>query len=122
NPRAIFGHAAAALERYNLAYLHATRFAPGDDVPGGPIGPDFFRPLFRNKIITAAGYDKTQADAVLKSGAADMVAFATLFISNPDLPDRFRANAPLAQGDRATFYGGDAKGYVDYPKLETAAA
>ena len=122
NPRAIFGHAATVLDRYDLAYLHATRFNEGDNVPGGPIGPDFFRPLFRNKIITAAGYDKAQAEAVLKSGAADLVAFATLFISNPDLPERFRAGAPLAAGDRATFYGGDAKGYTDYPTLEMATA
>ena len=123
DPRAIFGHAAKALERFNLAYLHVTRAAPGDDVPGGPIDADFFRAIYRNPIITAAGFtDKTQADAALKSGNADLVAFATLFISNPDLPERLKQNAPLAKGDRATFYGGDAKGYVDYPTLEAAVA
>src|SRR6185369_6919548 len=114
NPRATFGAAAKALERFNLAYLHVTRAAPGDNVPGGPIDADFFRPLFRNPIITAAGYDKAQAEAALKSGNADLVAFARLFISNPDLPARFKANAPLAEGDAATYYGGDAKGYTDY--------
>ena len=123
NPRAIFGHAAKSLERFNLAYLHVTRAAPGDDVAGGPIDADFFRPLFRNPIISAAGYtSKEQAEATVKSGHADLVAFATLFISNPDLPARLKQNAPLAQGDRATFYGGDAKGYIDYPSLEAALA
>ena len=58
----------------------------------------------------------------MKSGHVDLVAFATLFISNPDLSERFRVNAPLAEGDRATFYGGDAKGYTDYPSLEAAMA
>ena len=91
-------------------------------MPGGPIGADFFRPLFKNAIISAAGYDKAQAEAAVKSGHVDLVAFATLFISNPDLPERFRMNAPLAEGDRATFYGGDAKGYTDYPSLEAAMA
>ena len=122
NPRATFAHAATALDRFNLAYLHVTRFTAGDDVPGGPIGPDFFRPLFRNPIISAAGYDKAQAEAVLKSGAADLVAFGTAFISNPDLVERLKHNAPLAAADRSTFYGGDAKGYTDYPTLEAAVA
>src|SRR4051812_28923402 len=122
NPRAIFGHAAKALERFNLAYLHVTRAGPGEEVPGGPIDADFFRAVFRNPIITAAGFTtKEQAEAALKTGA-DLVAFATLFISNPDLPARLKQNAPLAAGDRATFYGGDAKGYIDYPSLEAALA
>jgi N-ethylmaleimide reductase len=123
NPRAIFGHAAKALERFNLAYLHFVRATPGDNVPGGPIDAAFFRPLYRNPIIAAGGFtSKEQAEAVLKSGNTDLVAFATLFISNPDLPARFKQNAPLAPADRATFYGGDAKGYTDYPSLEAAVA
>jgi N-ethylmaleimide reductase len=123
DPRATFGAAARTLEPFNLAYLHVTRATDGDNVPGGPIGPDFFRPLFRNPIISAAGYTgKAEAEAVLKSGAADLIAFGSLFISNPDLPARLKQNAPLAAPDRATFYGGDHKGYTDYPSLEAAVA
>jgi N-ethylmaleimide reductase len=122
DPRATFGAAAKALDRFNLAYLHVTRAVPTDNVPGGPIDADFFRPIFKSRIISAAGYDKAQAEAALKSGNVDLVAFGTLFISNPDLPERLKQNAPLAEGDRATFYGGDAKGYTDYPSLEAALA
>jgi N-ethylmaleimide reductase len=123
NPRAIFGHVAKALERFNLAYLHFVRATPSDDVPGGPIDADFFRPLFRNPIVAASGFtDKAQAETAVKSGNTDLVAFATLFISNPDLPARLKQNAPLAPADRTTFYGGDAKGYTDYPSLEAAVA
>jgi N-ethylmaleimide reductase len=122
DPRTTFGAAAKALDGFGLAYLHITRATPTDTVPGGPIDADFFRPLFRSPIITAAGYDKDQAHTAVKSGNADLVAFATLFISNPDLPERLKTNAPLAQPDRATMYGGDAKGYVDYPSLEAAMA
>jgi len=122
NPRQVFGAAAKALNDLNLAYIHVTRAGPGENVPGGPIDADFFRPLFKNTIISAAGYDRAQAEAQLKSGNADMIAFARLFISNPDLPARFKANAPLADADPATFYGGDAKGYTDYPSLEAAMA
>jgi len=59
-------------------------------------------------------------DAVA-SGRADMVAFGKLYISNPDLVERLRRNAPLSQPDKATFYGGGAEGYIDYPTLDEAA-
>ena len=122
DPRATFCAAVKAMDGFKLAYVHLVRASPTDQVPGGPVDADFFRPLFKNTIINSAGFDKTQAEAALKSGNADMVAFATLFISNPDLPTRFKVNAPLQEGDRSTFYGGDAKGYTDYPSLEAAMA
>jgi N-ethylmaleimide reductase len=56
-----------------------------------------------------------EAEAVLADGTADLVAFGRLFISNPDLPHRFRHGLPLAPPDPATFYGGDDRGYTDYP-------
>ncbi|HEY4164751.1 MAG TPA: alkene reductase [Dongiaceae bacterium] len=123
NPRATFGKAAEALNELGIAYIHATTWGEGDgEIPGGPIGADFFRPLFKNRIITAAGYTKEKAEAALKSGGADLVAFGSLYISNPDLVERLRTNGPLAKPDRATMYGGDAKGYTDYPTLEAALA
>ena len=50
------------------------------------------------------------------------MAFGRPFIANPDLVRRLRENAPLNTPDRATFYGGGAAGYTDYPSLEDAAA
>jgi N-ethylmaleimide reductase len=52
---------------------------------------------------------------VLASGDADLVAFGTMFIANPDLPDRFRRDASLNKLDPSTFYGVGPKGYTDYP-------
>ena len=49
-----------------------------------------------------------------------MIAFGQAFLANPDLPERFRENAPLNQPDPATFYGGDDRGYTDYPALDAA--
>ena len=49
-----------------------------------------------------------------------IVAFGRLFIANPDLVERLRRKAPLNTPDLATFYGGDAQGYTDYPALDAA--
>ncbi len=46
-----------------------------------------------------------------------MVAFGRLYIANPDLVERIKAGAALNAYHRETFYGGDAKGYTDYPSL-----
>ena len=54
---------------------------------------------------------------VLEEGLADAVAYGRLYISNPDLAERFEKNAPLNPYNRATFYGGGEVGYTDYPAL-----
>jgi N-ethylmaleimide reductase len=63
------------------------------------------------------GYDVELANKVLAENAADLIAFGKPFISNPDLVERLKAGAPLNEWDKATFYGGGAKGYTDYPAL-----
>ena len=66
------------------------------------------------------GYDAARAEAVLASGAADLVSFGTTFLANPDLPARLQQGAALNAADAATFYGGGEKGFVDYPTLARA--
>jgi N-ethylmaleimide reductase len=66
------------------------------------------------------GYTRALAEQAL-AGEADLVAFGRDFIANPDLVHRLRENAPLNKPDKATFYGGGAKGYTDYPTLQTTA-
>ncbi len=61
------------------------------------------------------GYSREMAMDALASGAADLVTFGRLFISNPDLVARLRADLPLAPLERETLYGGGAEGYTDYP-------
>ena len=53
--------------------------------------------------------------------ATSAIAFGKAFIANPDLPERLRRDAPLNEVERATLYGGTAKGYTDYPALSEAA-
>jgi N-ethylmaleimide reductase len=47
-----------------------------------------------------------------------MVSFGQLFLANPDLVQRFKTDAELNTPDPDTFYGGDEKGYTDYPTLD----
>jgi N-ethylmaleimide reductase len=73
--------------------------------------------MWRSALIANKAYDLARANAVLQNGAADLISFATLFIANPDLPERFRRCAPFNAAERKTYYGGSAKGYTDYPTL-----
>lgn len=77
------------------------------------------RALYSGTLMVAGGYTLARANSVLQDGLADLVTFGKLFLANPDLIDRFRLGAPLNTPNPETFYSGGAKGYIDYPTLET---
>ncbi len=118
NPFPLFSHAIEGLNRHNLAYLHMVEGATG-----GPrdIVPDFdfqaLRRAFHGPYIANNGYDFAMADAALREGRADLIAFGRPYIANPDLVERLKSGAPLAELNRETLYGGDEHGYTDYPAL-----
>lgn len=115
NPAVTFTHVASELDRFDLAYLHLVESVDGAGRNGaGSLAPQIRR-VFSKPIILNGGYDATTAARAIKNGEADLIAFGTAFIANPDLPDRLRRNLPLQTANRATFYGGDARGYTDYP-------
>ncbi|WP_441999197.1 oxidoreductase [Microvirga sp. 2TAF3] len=76
---------------------------------------------FGGRVISAGGYVRETAAGAIAEGRADAIAFGQLFIANPDLPERLRTAAPLDRYHRPTFYGGDARGYTDYPALSASA-
>lgn len=119
DPLATFSYVVNAIHRFGLAYLHIPE-ASADDLKHGAkaIETAYFREIFKGTLMTNGGYDRERGDATIASDKADLVAFGTLFLANPDLPERFRLNAPLNQPDPSTFYGGDEKGYIDYPTLQ----
>jgi N-ethylmaleimide reductase len=119
DPARTFGHAAELLGRYGLAYLHVVE--GGHESGSGPFDWAGLKRRFKGPYIANGSYDRERADAVLAAGRADLVSFGTPYVANPDLVERFRLGAPLTPSDRATFYGGDARGYTDYPPLERAA-
>ncbi len=77
---------------------------------------DLFSPIGLGYLHVVEG-DMVRAQSAIASGAADMVSFGQLYLANPDLVERFRTDAELNSPDPATFYGGDEKGYTDYPTL-----
>jgi 2,4-dienoyl-CoA reductase-like NADH-dependent reductase (Old Yellow Enzyme family) len=113
NPLATFGYVARELGRRKIAFL-CVRESLGPN----RIGPQL-KAAFGGVYIANEKFTQETASALLAAGEADAVAFGTLFIANPDLPVRFASNAPLNEPDPSTFYGAGAKGYTDYPFLNT---
>jgi 2,4-dienoyl-CoA reductase-like NADH-dependent reductase (Old Yellow Enzyme family) len=111
NPLATFGYVARELGKRGIAFICA-REAFGD----GRIGPQL-KAAFGGSYIANEKFTQATADAVLAAGEADAVAFGVPYIANPDLPERFRENAPLNAPDVSTFYVPGPKGYTDYPVL-----
>ncbi len=120
DPDATFGHVAQALDRFGLAYLHVVERDSSDREPEPSFDRRRLRAAFDGPYIANGGYDRLRGDWALASSGADLIAFGQAFLANPDLPERFRRHAPLNQPDPATFYGGDGRGYTDYPALDAA--
>ncbi|HET9086513.1 MAG TPA: alkene reductase [Acidobacteriaceae bacterium] len=118
----VYSYVLRELSARKLAYLHLIEphvregSAPIPEEARSPLVT--FRPLYPGVIVTAGGYKRETAIAVVENGLADAVAFGRIFIANPDLPRRLMENAPLNAYDRSTFYGGKEHGYTDYPALE----
>ena len=123
DPEATFAYAAEQLGKLGIAYLHAAML-------GGAENPEtrehrmaqLLKGKFGGTLMLNGGFTRESGESLVASGLTDFVSFGTLFLANPDLPERFAESAPLNTPDRATFYGGDHRGYIDYPTREAVAA
>jgi N-ethylmaleimide reductase len=119
DPAKHFGYFVDRLNEYNLSYLHVLEPSESDLRHGGTAVPTrYFRPIYRGNLMVNWDYDQAKGNAAIANGEADLVSYGKLFLANPDLPERFKLNAPLNQPNLATFYGGGAEGYTDYPTLQ----
>lgn len=117
NPAAVFFPLVRRLNDLSIAYVHV--------VEGHTQGPREFhgfdfealRKSFAGAWIVNNGYTREMAVEAIASGRADLVAFGRPYIANPDLVERFRIGAPLSEVDWEHTFGGDARGYTDYPTL-----
>lgn len=112
----LYDYVIGELNKRKLAYLHIGTFDQNRD--WHPV----LRPKYDGIYLAGVGFDKERGERTLAEGGADAIVYGKLFLANPDLPERFRRNAPLNEWDESTFYTPGEKGYTDYPTLEQAAA
>ncbi|MDY0075978.1 MAG: alkene reductase [Bacteroidales bacterium] len=123
NPVETYEYFIEQLNDFNLAYIHLIEPFPHtieglDQYLKSPT--HHFRPLIKTSLITSAGYNFETAEAAVVEGFADLVAFGKDFISNPDLVLRYANNERLNAYNTETFYGGDHRGFTDYPFINGA--
>jgi N-ethylmaleimide reductase len=112
-PQKTYAYLVEQLRGLNLAYLHVALFGTTVDYHA------LLRPRFNGAYLIGGGLDRGTAEALLAEGRADATVFGSSFLANPDLTERFRRGAPLNAPDKATFYTRGAKGYTDYPTLNS---
>jgi len=119
NPKETFAALIEKLNDYDLAYIMLME--PQTDVSNLPNYPtnviEYFRPFYKGNLIANAGLTKAKANYLIENNIAQLVAFGSLFLANPDLPKRFELDAPLNKPNQRTYYGGNEVGYIDYPFL-----
>ncbi|MBR0937096.1 alkene reductase [Bradyrhizobium jicamae] len=121
DPMPLYSHAIKSLDRLGLAYLHfieprASGTGRADvDWKNVPSAMVLYRSMWSGVLISAGNFVGESAQSAIAEGHADAIAFGRYFISNPDLPRRLQRGYPLTPYNRATFYGGEEKGYTDYP-------
>ncbi|MFJ6185794.1 alkene reductase [Streptomyces sp. NPDC092295] len=114
DPEPVYTALVKQLEPIGLAYLHLIENNRELTVA--------LRKLFSGTLILNAateGFTGAGELALIEDGTADLLSFGALFLANPDLPARLKAGGPYNAPDPASFFGGDDKGYIDYPALES---
>ena len=113
---ALYRYLVAELDKLGLAYLHILHAGDGKLV--GDIRALWKQPL----IVNRPGRSRDRIGADVASGLADLEAYGQMVLANPDFVARVKTGAPMNEADRASFFGGAAQGYTDYPALEATTA
>lgn len=119
DPQPQYNYITEQLSALGIVYLHVVEGATGGPRDVAPFDYDALRRRFQQTYLANNGYNIDSAATALNEGKADLFAFGRPFISNPDLVERLKTGAPLAQLNPATLYGGGAAGYTDYPTISS---
>lgn len=119
DPVATFGAFAGGLDALGIAFIEVVEDSfQGNHASGRPDAViEAIQKGFSGAYISNGAYTADEARKRITAEKTDLVTFGRSFIANPDLPERFRLSAPLNKWDESTFYGGDERGYIDYPGL-----
>ena len=115
DPDGTYDYVGKMLGEFGVAYLHAADTNGWSGAPDLPRIIERMRRAFPGTLMLNGGIAIDQADALIRDGHADLVAFARAYIANPDLVERITTHAPLASPKAVGWYGGDHTGYIDYP-------
>ncbi len=117
NPLALFQTLITQLNKFDLAFLQVMEkhFFDGEQPS---LNHGVLRKLFNGLYIANGGYDRDSAEQVISDERADLVSFGRPFIANPDLPQRYLNNHPIAISDADSWYVGNEIGYSNYPSYE----
>lgn len=103
-------------EDYDLGYIHLSE--PFNDVSDIPYAvqniAEHFRPIYNGTLMINGGFEQESGNKVIENGHADLVSFGKLYVSNPDLVERFKNDWDMATWDEDTFYTQGKEGYIDY--------
>ena len=123
DPQPLFDYVVRELASLNLAYIHIIEGATGGarELADRPFDYAALKAAYRQAGGHGAwmvnnGYDKALAEHAVAEGN-DLVAFGRAYIANPDLVERLKTGAQLAESNKSTWYGGGSEGYTDYPAL-----
>lgn len=118
DPQATYGAYVDALSELGLLYVHVIEGVTRTTRESSDVDFDDLRRRFKGAYIGNNKMTLELAEEELKSGHADLFAFGRPFIANPDLVERLRAGAPLADAPQQYYYGGDDTGYSDWPGMK----
>jgi N-ethylmaleimide reductase len=121
NPKEIYTYVLEKLNEYNLAYVHFVEEPKpeGEKYENYPESVmETYAHLYEGVKIVCGGMTKEKGEQLIEEGKADLIAYASKYIANPDLPQRFEKDIDLTPSDQSTWYGGGAEGYTDYAFAE----
>lgn len=120
DPSATYTYLINELNKLDFAFVELMKRSPMFPLlPHYPADDEIerFGKLVKHTLIAGTAYNRDTGEAELEKGIADLIAYGSTFLANPDLPRRFELGAELNTPDRATMFGGGEHGYTDYPVL-----
>ena len=120
DPSATYTYLINELNKLDFAFVELMKRSPMFPLlPHYPADDEIerFGKLVKHTLIAGTAYTRDTGEAELEKGIADLIAYGSAGLANPDLPRRFELGAELNTPDRATMFGGGEHGYTDYPVL-----